>query len=166
MTFLAIKRKISATMLQIKTDFITFTDLKCTMTPIEILHLHHLTRSACREGILRIMLEAHQALSENEIKCSLQSEFDRTTFYRSFKVLIEKNIIHKIILDNNKIKYAISHGHFNAHSRAHFYCNHCKKVLCIPDFKMGQYQIPNGYDILDTEVILRGNCEQCKSNKS
>ena len=67
------------------------------MEPIDILNNHNLKRTSCREGILEVVMAANQALSENEIKEQLAGNYDRTTFYRSFKTLEEHRIIHKIV---------------------------------------------------------------------
>jgi Fur family ferric uptake transcriptional regulator len=73
----------------------------------EILNNHNLKRTSCREGIIEVIMTAKQALSENEIRERLVGIYDRTTFYRSFKTLEEHNIIHKIVLDNQLVKYAL-----------------------------------------------------------
>ena len=72
----------------------------------EVLNYHHLKRTSCREGIIDVVMSSDEALSEAEIRERLQGCYDRTTFYRSFKTLEENKIIHKIIVDNNLVKYA------------------------------------------------------------
>ncbi|NLF42620.1 MAG: hypothetical protein GX587_07990 [Bacteroidales bacterium] len=57
------------------------------MKALEILNNHNLKRTSCREGIIEVVMEAKQALSENEIRERLIGNYDRTTFYRSFKTL-------------------------------------------------------------------------------
>jgi len=44
---------------------------------------------------------------EQQIRERLEGNYDRTTFYRSFKVLQECRIIHKIVIDNQFVKYAL-----------------------------------------------------------
>lgn len=67
-------------------------------------------RTACREGILSVMLEFGQALFENEIRDELSGNFDRTIFYRLFKTLLEKHVIHKVVVDNQVVKYALGNS--------------------------------------------------------
>ncbi len=137
-------------------------DVVAFMNPLEVLHIHDLKRTACREGILSIMLESQQALSENEIRNQLSENFDRTTFYRSFKTLIEKSIIHKIVVDNLVVKYALDNSLTMRRKHAHFYCLKCDSVICLDNVPYTEPEIPNGFKAIETEVIIKGFCSNCK----
>ncbi|MBK8808518.1 MAG: transcriptional repressor [Bacteroidales bacterium] len=119
-------------------------------------------RTSCREGILEVILEANQALSEHEIRERLQGNYDRTTFYRSFKTLEESKIIHKIVVDNLLVKYAIDISATNKHKHAHFYCNECNKVVCLDSVAIQKPILPDGYSEVETEMIIKGVCKYCK----
>lgn len=127
----------------------------------EILHKYNLKQTGCREGILSLLLEAGQALSENEIKEALDKKYDRTTFYRSFKTLLEHKIIHKIVVDNLLVKYAPDITVTGKQNHAHFYCERCASVLCVDSVPIEQPQLPNGYKVLETEMIIKGVCNNC-----
>jgi Fur family transcriptional regulator, ferric uptake regulator len=133
------------------------------MKPQEVLQSHDLKRTACREGILSVMLDSGQALSENEIRDELDANFDRTTFYRSFKTLLEKSIIHKIVVDNQVIKYAIDNSVTFKNKHAHFYCRKCDTVFCLDDVPFNEPEIPQGYQASETDVIIKGMCRICNS---
>jgi Fur family ferric uptake transcriptional regulator len=133
------------------------------MKAVDILNNHNLKRTSCREGIIEVVMNAGQALSENEIRESLAGNYDRTTFYRSFKTLEEHQIIHKIVVDNHLVKYAsdISVNHKDKH--AHFYCNECNDVKCMDKVPVQKYQLPEGYSDIETEVLIKGICSTCKN---
>ena len=135
------------------------------MEPLEILQAHKLKRTACREGILSMMLESGHALSENEIKEALSGHFDRTTFYRSFKTLLEKKIIHKIVVDNQRVKYALDNSITHKNKHAHFYCKKCDSVICLDDIPVDEPQVPQGFEASETEIIIKGVCPTCKNSK-
>jgi Fur family ferric uptake transcriptional regulator len=135
------------------------------MKPQEVLHDHDLKRTACREGILSVMLESGHALSENEIKDELSGNFDRTTFYRSFKTLLEKHIIHKIVVDNQLVKYALDNSVTKKQNHAHFYCLECDSTICLDSIALDEPQIPEGFEASETEVIIKGLCNNCKLSK-
>ena len=135
------------------------------MKPQEVLHDHDLKRTACREGILSAMLESGHALSENEIKDELSGNFDRTTFYRSFKTLLEKRIIHKIVVDNQVVKYALDNSVTHKNKHAHFYCKKCDNVICLDTVPVQEPEIPEGFEANETEVIIKGLCSACKKSK-
>ncbi|QGY43979.1 transcriptional repressor [Maribellus comscasis] len=135
------------------------------MGPLEILQEHNLKRTACREGILSMMLESGLALSENEIKDELSGHFDRTTFYRSFKTLLEKKIIHKIVVDNQRVKYALDNSLTHKSKHAHFYCKECDSVICLDDIPVNEPEVPQGFEASETEIIIKGVCSTCKKSK-
>lgn len=135
------------------------------MNPIDILLEHELKRTACREGILSLMLESGRPLCENEIKDELKDSFDRTTFYRSFKTLMEKKIIHKIVVDNLMVRYALDNSITHKNNHAHFYCKKCDNVICLDDIPVNEPQVPQGFEASETEIIIKGVCNTCKNSK-
>ena len=135
------------------------------MKPLEILRTHELKRTACREGILSTMAESGHALSENEIKDELSGNFDRTTFYRSFKTLLEKRIIHKIVVDNQMVKYALDNSITHKDRHAHFYCKKCDSVICLDNMPVEEPEVPQGFEANETEIIIKGLCSSCKKSK-
>ena len=132
------------------------------MKAFELLNNHQLKRTSCREGIIDVVIQAGQALSENEIRGSLAGNYDRTTFYRSFKTLVEHKILHKIVVDNQLVKYALDRQLTEKAAHAHFYCNTCQTVKCMEDIPVSQYQLPEGYVDSETEVLIKGTCALCK----
>ena len=133
------------------------------MKPQEILHTYDLKRTACREGILSVIQNSGHAVSDNEIRKELSENFDRTTFYRSFKTLLEKNIIHKIVVDNQRVKYALDNSSTKKQWHAHFYCKKCDNVICLDSVPLEKLPVPEGFEVSETEVIIKGLCNDCKS---
>lgn len=136
------------------------------MNTQEVLHRHNLKRTSCREGILNAIVESDQALSENEIREKLEGSYDRTTFYRSFKTLIENNIVHKIVVDNQIVKYALDPLITLKHSHAHFYCETCECVKCMDSVIVDIPALPEGYQANHIELIIKGLCASCSHLKN
>jgi Fur family transcriptional regulator, ferric uptake regulator len=136
------------------------------MKVIDILNSHNLKRTGCREGIIEVVMTANQALSENEIREKLVGNYDRTTFYRSFKTLEENNILHKIVINNQLVKYALDNTITHKDEHAHFYCNECHTVKCMDNVPVPKYQLPEGYSDIETEVLIKGICSNCKNQKN
>lgn len=132
------------------------------MKAVDILNSNNLKRTSCREGIIDVVMEASQALSENEIRERLVGNYDRTTFYRSFKTLVEHSIIHKIVINNQLVKYALDNAVTHKHAHAHFYCNTCDTVKCLDNIPVQHYNLPEGYSEDETEVLIKGTCAICK----
>jgi Fur family ferric uptake transcriptional regulator len=128
----------------------------------DILHKNGLVRTSCREEIVHALASSATPLSEHEIKSSIQDSFDRTTIYRTFKTLIAKGIIHKIVIDNTMMKYALSQNPEPEKQHAHFYCMSCKKVFCLPSVKWDYSQLPDLYRATEAELLIKGYCNNCK----
>jgi len=134
------------------------------MRAAEILKSHNLKRTSCREGIIELIMHARQALSENDIRENLAGNYDRTTFYRSFKTLVESKIIHKIVIDSQVVKYALDTSIFQEEQHAHFFCNECHTVKCMETVLVKKYVLPDGYDDTETDVLIKGICSMCKNH--
>ncbi|RIH65235.1 transcriptional repressor [Mariniphaga sediminis] len=134
------------------------------MNPNEVLHEHNLKRTGCREGIISVIMESGNPLSENEIRDRLSGTFDRTTFYRSFKTLQESKIIHKIVVDNQLVKYALDNTITQKQEHAHFYCEECQSVRCLESIPVKTPPLPDGFKATETEVIIKGLCDKCQKN--
>jgi Fur family ferric uptake transcriptional regulator len=131
------------------------------MEPVELLNHYNLKRTSCREGIINVIMTANNALSENEIREKLEGNYDRTTFYRSFKTLEEHRIIRKIVVDNQLVKYELDNSVTSKREHAHFYCNSCKKVQCMDSVIIPDTKLPEGYELTEIELILKGLCSTC-----
>lgn len=127
----------------------------------EILHKHKLVRTSCRQSIINTIANCGYAISEEEIKQNIEATYDRTTFYRSLKTLIEKNIIHKIVVDNQVVKYALNDAETFSHKHVHFYCTRCQTVECLPDIEIDTPALPEGYKEIETELVIKGSCKKC-----
>ncbi|MEZ5084102.1 MAG: transcriptional repressor [Bacteroidales bacterium] len=133
------------------------------MKAIDILKNLNLKRTSCREGIIEVVMTANEALSENEIRERLAGNYDRTTFYRSFKTLIEHKVLHKIVVDNQLVKYAIDNTLTHKDEHAHFYCNECNALKCMDNIPVQKYQLPEGFADIETEVLIKGICANCRN---
>lgn len=132
------------------------------MKPEKVLHEHNLKRTGCREGIISVLNEAGQPLSENEIRNRLAGNFDRTTFYRSFKILQQNHILHKIVVNNQLVKYGIGNPVTNPVYHAHFYCTSCDGIKCLEPLPVDLSGVPGEYLVQETEIIIKGLCDQCQ----
>lgn len=127
----------------------------------EIFHKNDLVRTTCREEIVKAIIGSPIPLSEEEIKTTVYGKFDRTTFYRTFKTLIAKNVIHKIVIDNSIIKYALTEKQKLSKQHAHFYCQSCGKVFCLPGVNWEYNGLPENYKTEQTELLIKGICTNC-----
>lgn len=133
------------------------------MNSDDILKIHNLKNTGCRKHIINELLDAKTALSENEIKAALPDLFDRVTFYRSLKTLEEKEIIHRIVLHDTTIKYALNKQMTDNH--VHYHCTNCNDVTCGTISITDKLLPTNGFSIQTADVVLEGICENCNSKQ-
>ena len=127
----------------------------------EILHQNDLVRTSCREEIIKAFVESPNPLSKDEVKTVIPGNFDRTTFYRTFKTLISKDVIHKIVIDNTIVKYAITENQNQTKQHAHFFCKGCNRVFCIPMVSWTYKGLPDNYYAEQAEILIKGYCANC-----
>jgi Fur family ferric uptake transcriptional regulator len=134
------------------------------MNATDILKSHSIKKTAGRISIINALLENNSPLSEGQIKENMQETYDRITFYRNIHTLASAGIIHRIVVDNTTVKYALNdcqsmHRHQNQH--AHFYCEICHCVVCLENVKIPHYELPTGYEYSDSDIIIKGKCKKC-----
>lgn len=127
----------------------------------ELLHLVNLRKTNCRQGIIDILTQSDEAMTENEIKSILDGNHNRTTFYRSFKILLQNNLIHRIVVDNQLTKYAITRKVRQNYRHIHIYCLDCDKILCLESDSFSEPQLPAGFKPIEIEIIIKGKCKKC-----
>lgn len=133
-----------------------------TMNAEEILKCHNLKNTSCRKLILNELINSQSALSENDIKQSLPDLFDRVTFYRAIRTLEENCIIHRILLSDGTIKYALSKSNFLETNHSHFQCLKCKNVLCLETSMQTNVELPLNFTLRSVRILLEGICPTCK----
>jgi Fur family ferric uptake transcriptional regulator len=132
------------------------------ITAEELLHTRDLKGTACRKFIISRLLESEHALSESELKGDFPDLFDRVTFYRTLKTLEEYGIIHKIVLNDNSVKYALNnHHHTNSNLHSHFHCEVCDEVLCLGEKIRFEAELPAHFIKHEVFVVVEGICANC-----
>lgn len=127
---------------------------------IDILKEKGLKKSAQRVAILSILQAKKMPLTENDIKTEMGDMYDRITFYRTVQTLLDADIIHRIIIDNVTVKYALNVA--GGHSHVHFFCKKCHNVTCLKNVDIQTYQLPPGFSQEECEVLIKGICDKCR----
>lgn len=132
------------------------------MTVENILRDYHLKSTTCRKFILNELLRSQTALTEHEIKTSFPDLFDRVTFYRTLKTLEDAGVIHKIVLQDNTTRYAVSRKSFHEEDiHFHFHCCVCNEVFCIQSKSRINMELPQGFVQHRVSMIVEGVCAAC-----
>ena len=135
-----------------------------TVTGIKkILKTKNLRATELRVALLEIISNLGRAVSHQEIQNSL-IKFDRITLYRTLNTFIERGILHKIILEDNKNFYALCNLECTTdkhqHQHIHFLCNQCKEVSCLESKEPIELGISN-HLVDEIEITASGICQDC-----
>lgn len=120
-----------------------------------------LTPTENRKRVLKLFRKANRVLSQQEIESSV-ADMDRITLYRTLKAFVSKGLIHKIIDGTKHPKYAICQKHGYQKNHAHFHCTVCEKTMCLNQIPNPEIpNIPKGYQVNKTNLVISGVCETC-----
>ncbi|ANQ48958.1 transcriptional repressor [Flammeovirga yaeyamensis] len=136
---------------------------------IDILNNAELRRTASRVSILDIFMNSKVALSENILENQLEGICDRATIYRTLKTFINKGILHRVIDENNIVKFAMCNTnhcseHDHSHDHVHFKCQECGDTECMDDLPIQSVTLPNGYKAKETNYLILGVCKDCNKD--
>ncbi len=135
-----------------------------TVTGIKkMLKTRNLRATEIRVALLEIISNLGRAVSNQEIQNSL-IKFDRITLYRTLNTFIERGILHKIILEDNKNFYALCNLECTTdkhqHQHIHFQCNQCKEVSCLESKEPIELGI-SSHLVDEIEIMASGTCQDC-----
>ena len=134
---------------------------------VDILKHSQLSITDNRLKILELFQQNNKALSHTDIEKLSGKHFDRVTLYRTLQTFVDKGIIHTIPTADNSIMYALckeacSEGHHHD-DHVHFLCEACGTTYCLDNVTIPDINIPKGFSIHQTNVLVNGICKNCKS---
>ena len=134
---------------------------------LEILKRNSLSITDSRKIILELFLKTEGALAHADIEKNTTVNFDRVTVYRTLQTFTENGIIHQIPTTDNTILYALCKdkceaGHHHD-EHVHFICVDCEKTVCMDEVTVPQVKLPKGFVPLQSAMIVKGTCNDCKN---
>ena len=120
--------------------------------------------TAMRLLVLDFLIKQTAAISLNDLEKGMAPS-DRITLYRTLKTFEEKGLVHSIEDGTGATKYALcdkdcdGENHHDLH--VHFYCNNCKETFCLPNTRIPELTLPNGFSQEEMNLIIKGVCELC-----
>ena len=129
----------------------------------DILKSKNLNVTEIRRQVLMLLLEPGKALTQKEFEESLElplGQVDRVTLYRTIKILLDKRVIHQITIDAQTVKYKLAGAHKQS-NHPHFHCSHCDRLMCMPQLKIEQNMLPDGFVMESSNLLIDGVCKEC-----
>lgn len=112
-------------------------------------------RTRPRTAALAALLAAGRALSHAELQKRLAG-IDRVSLYRALDWLAANGLAHRIAGADGVRRYGAAE-----HRHPHFHCTRCGRTTCLDQELRLPLRLPEGYALVDVEVIASGTCAQC-----
>lgn len=140
------------------------------MDAIGILNYCNLNKTVVRISILEEFLKSSAALSEVELRKRVNPSFNRTSIYRSIRLFLENDIIHKITDDNGIFTYVLNRRLFSdeeiEHEHLHFQCRICNRVICMRELPIKRVKLPDGFIKEQSNFLVVGICKECNNSQA
>ncbi len=115
--------------------------------------------------VLREILKSDSPLSLTDLEGSLET-LDKSSIFRVITLLAQHHIVHGIEDGRGIAKYEICHGdhaHGDDDMHAHFYCERCERVVCLPAISATPPELPEGFEAHSVNYMIKGICPECKT---
>jgi len=111
-----------------------------------------------RQQILDIFRKHHGSLSAADLHSKFDN-IDLVTIYRNLDLFVEEKLIKQIHIGTGEAQYEYQHQPHH-----HAVCTNCEKVIHFkaPDKKILKLLAPQGFNIEEIEIIVRGSCTNPK----
>jgi Fur family ferric uptake transcriptional regulator len=133
-----------------------------------IISSHGLKKTPIRLAVGEIISQSQSAVSQVEIEKLLPDSANRVTVYRVLRDFEDAGIIHKIIDTDGVAKFALCHNcdiHHHHDQHVHFNCTNCNELICFENITLPKFNLPEKFQVKDFQLILKGVCNKCYSNK-
>ncbi len=135
------------------------------MSTATLLRQHGFRATALRERLLDLLRDSDRALTHAELEQRLDLAVDRVTVFRALNAFEEAGLIHRVLDGTGTSCFAAcgtdcADGH-HADAHAHFQCERCGSVQCLPSVEMPPVRVPKGYLLKDSRLVLNGTCATC-----
>ncbi|MGN0087370.1 MAG: Fur family transcriptional regulator [Alloprevotella sp.] len=136
---------------------------------------HTLTERGIRPTAIRLLvLKAldkadGEALSLSALEGRLQT-VDKSSIFRALTLFLQHHLVHEVEDGTGQSKYARCEDtcHCGEESdeamldlHTHFYCEHCRRTLCLKSLPVPQVPLPEGFRIRSAGYVLKGICADC-----
>lgn len=123
-----------------------------------------LRATTARVLVLRFLHEASGPVSHADV-CTALPEYDRATLYRNLMDLTGAGLVERSDLGDHVWRFELaSHDAHDATAHAHFVCQECGDVSCLPDDVVAvkkQRGMPRALKRNEVEIVVRGLCDTC-----
>lgn len=119
--------------------------------------------TAIRLMILKGIISHDHTFTLTDLEQQMMT-LDRSTLFRTLMLFVKHKLLHEI--DNGsgaKLFCRCECNHKHQHTpHIHFTCIACHKTFCIKDIDVSQVPKPEGYEVKEINLVMKGLCPKCK----
>ena len=88
---------------------------------------------------------------------------DKSTIFRTLTLLSDAHLLHEIDDGSGSHKYCVCHHDDTLHCTGHVHltCRICRRTFCLPNVRIPQVMLPEGFEPEETEYLVKGICPEC-----
>lgn len=131
---------------------------------VALLEEHNVRPTANRIIVAGALAKASMPLSLAELETEIES-IDKSNIFRALVAFKENHLVHVIEDGSNGVRYELckSHDHDNDEDlHVHFHCEICGRTYCLEDIPIPQVAVPEDYQPISTNYIIKGICPSCR----
>lgn len=113
-----------------------------------------------RLRVLQVLQGARVALSHAEIETELVPRLDRVTLYRTLDSFVSAGLAQKQVDAERITRFSLADGADHS-AHAHFTCDQCATVYCMPVKPPRRSQLPAGFEVAGAALQFHGHCPAC-----
>jgi Fur family ferric uptake transcriptional regulator len=137
--------------------------LSISSEAVRLIEARGATPTAARVQILGMLLTAESALSHHALMAQASAAgrpLDKVTLYRVLDWLVEQTLAHSVTGQDRVRRFSVSHAHAGHSSHAHFECDECGRLFCLPE-PATPPATPSGFETRRVDLTLHGRCADC-----
>lgn len=119
--------------------------------------------TAIRLMVLKEIMRHKHAFTLADMEKHLTT-LDRSTLFRTLTLFVKHGLLHET--DNgsgSKLFCLCECDHHHTHKpHIHFTCNACHETYCIKDIDIAALPQPEGYDVEELNIVMKGLCPRCR----
>lgn len=131
---------------------------------VALLEEHNVRPTANRIIVAGALAKAGMPMSLAELETEIDS-IDKSNIFRALVSFKDNHLVHAIEDGSNGVRYELCKSHDHDHDEdlhVHFHCEICGKTFCFEDIPVPAVDVPEGYQPISTNYIIKGICPSCQ----
>ena len=131
---------------------------------VALLEEHNVRPTANRIIVAGALAKAGMPMSLAELETEIDS-IDKSNIFRALVSFKDNHLVHAIEDGSNGVRYELCKSHDHNHDEdlhVHFHCEICGKTFCFEDIPVPKVDVPEGYQPISTNYIIKGICPSCQ----